>query len=169
MICKITAEHRIVSLVSVNLLVLRYRLVVCRCAICRTAARYWSCGVVFCCAESMGNLYLDLDLDLDLYLDLSLLSFRETFCVDSSFNGRGRLHCCLFILASVNVLSVELLSLLCIRNVAACCWGGSLGRFEAGQLLRCTVCVRECLLYLVRPDQSGRSRWRRHSNTDSVQ
>jgi hypothetical protein len=48
--------------------------------------------------------------DLKLYL----VSFRETFCVDSLFSGRGWLHCCLFILVFVNVLSVELLSLVCI-------------------------------------------------------
>jgi hypothetical protein len=36
---------------------------------------------------------------------------RETFRVDLLFSGRGRFHCCLFILVSVNVLSVELFSI----------------------------------------------------------
>jgi hypothetical protein len=44
-------------------------------------------------------------------LDRCLLSFRDTFRVDSLFSGRGWLHCCLFILVFVNVLFVELLNI----------------------------------------------------------
>jgi hypothetical protein len=44
-------------------------------------------------------------------------------------------------MVSVSVLSVALFSLVCVWNFAVYCWDGSHGRFEAGQLLRCTVLV----------------------------
>jgi hypothetical protein len=53
----------------------------------------------------------------------------------SLFCRCGWFHCCLFIVVSVTVLSVALFSLVCVWKFAVYCWGGSHGRFEAGQLL----------------------------------